>query len=204
LIVLKKDGNMAKFYHYVDGNDIKTKFGIKVFVETGTADGLQFNDYIRFGYDDYYSCEINTEQYEIAVRNVNHLPNVHIFNQYSVEFLTNLLPKIKDIPTVFWLDAHLPGSEIGLPLDYEKDDKLRMPLEDEITLIKQLKNINNDIIICDDLRHYIDGNFGSGNWDLRPILGGNNIEFIYKNFQDTHNIQLNYEYGGCLILTPIK
>lgn len=195
---------MAKFYHYIDTDDIKTKYGIQIFVETGTADGLQFYDYLRFGFDEHYSCEINKEQYDIAIRNVGHIPNIHIFHQSSVEFLTELLPKIKDIPTVFWLDAHLPGSEIGLPLSYEKVKKIRMPLEDEILLIKKLKNTKNDIIFCDDLRHYEDGNFGSGNWDLRPVLGGDNINFIYENFQETHFITKNYNHGGCVILLPGK
>ncbi len=130
---------MAKFYNFIDNIKLKD-FGIKVFVETGTADGKQFFDYMKYNFDNFYSCEINKAQYEVAMQNVGHLRNLHIFNQSSVDFLTNLLPKIKDVPTIFWLDAHLPGSEIGLPLSYEKNKKIRMPLEDEIILIKTLKN----------------------------------------------------------------
>jgi predicted O-methyltransferase YrrM len=195
---------MGKFYDYIDGFKLKNEFGIKNFVETGTAHGLQFLDYMRFEFENYYSCEINKEQYNIAVKNVGHLKNLHLNNQSSTDFLTNLLPSIKDIPTVFWLDAHFPGSELGLPLSYEKDKKIRIPLEDEIDLICKLKNVKNDIIICDDLRIYEDGNYGAGNWNERENLGHDNINFIYKNFYKTHNIIKNYEVSGCVMVIPRK
>jgi len=195
---------MGKLYHFIDVEKIKNDFGIKNLVETGTSDGVQFFDYLKFNFDDYYSCEIIKEQYDIAVRNIGHIKNIHITNQSSVNFLSELLPKIKDIPTIFWLDAHLPGSEIGLPLSYEKDRKLRMPLEDEIFLLHKLKNTKNDVILCDDLRHYEDGNYESGNWVQRKDLGGDSVDFIYEYFKDTHNIIKNYNYGGCVILTPKK
>ena len=192
---------MGKFYNYISDAQLK-QFGIKIFVETGTSDGKQFLDYMRFNFDNYYSCEINEEQYNIAEKNVSHLENLHIFNQSSVEFLSDLLPKIKDIPTVFWLDAHLPGSELGLPFNYEKDKNLRMPLEDEIDLICKLKNTENDIIMCDDLRHYEDDKYTAGKWEWREELGGNGIDFIYSKFQETHNIEKNYVEGGCALILP--
>jgi hypothetical protein len=194
---------MGKFYNFISAEKLK-ELGIKVFVETGTANGLQFNDYLRFGFDDYYSCEINKEQYEVAMKNVGHIKNLHIFNQSSVDFLTTILPIIKDIPTVFWLDAHFPGSEIGAPLSQEKNKNIRIPLEDEIALISQLKNTKNDVIVCDDLRIYEDGDFGVGNWKLRKELGHDNINFIYKHFYKTHNILKDYSVGGCVIISPRK
>jgi len=194
---------MGKFYDYIDDAKLK-ELGVKVFVETGTANGLQFLDYQRFNFDDYYSCEINKDQYDVAIKNVGHIKNLHIFNQSSVDFLSNILPKIKDIPTVFWLDAHFPGSEIGLPLAYEKNKRMRIPLEDEIELIGNLKNIKNDVIVCDDLRIYEDGNFAVGNWKLRKDLGHDNINFIYNNFYKTHDIIKDYKVSGCVVITPRK
>jgi hypothetical protein len=193
--------NMAKFYNYIDNVKL-SDFGIKNFVETGTADGKQFFDYMKYNFENFYTCEINKAQYDVAVKNVGHLRNLHIFNESSVNFLTNLLPKIKDVPTIFWLDAHFPGSEIGLPLSHEKDKKMRIPLEDEIILISKLKNTKNDVIMCDDLRIYEDGNYGTGNWNLRNDLGHNSINFIYKNFYKTHDIIKDYRGGGCVIIKP--
>lgn len=195
---------MGKFYDFIDGFKLKNEFGIRIFVETETAHGKQFLDYMRFGFDDYYSCEINEEQFNIAVKNVGHLTNLHLYNLSSVDFLSVILPQIKDIPTVFWLDAHLPGSEIGLPFSYEKDKSLRMPLEEEIKLICELKNTEKDVIMCDDLRHYEDDRYSAGIWKFRKELGGDNINFIYENFEKTHDIVKNYVSGGCAIITPKK
>jgi len=194
---------MGKFYDFISSEKLKD-LGIKVFVETGTSDGKQFIDYQRFNFNDYYTCEINKDQYDVAIRNVGHLKNLHIYNKSSVAFLTDILPQIKDIPTVFWLDAHFPGSEIGLPLSFEKDKKMRIPLEDEIQLISKLKNTKNDMIVCDDLRIYEDGNFGVGNWKLRNELEHNTINFIYKCFYKTHDIIKDYSSNGCVIIKPRK
>ena len=195
---------MAKLYDYININEIKEKFGIKIFVETGTSDGNQFFDYLKFNFNDYYSCEINKEQYDVAYQNIGHINNIHLSNQSSFDFFSELLPKIKDIPTVFWLDAHFPGSEIGLPLTYEKDKKIRTPLEDEIYLISKLKNTKNDIIVCDDLKIYEDNNYDVGTWNLRKDLGYNDINFIYKNFYKTHNIIKKFDHDGCVIIIPRK
>lgn len=193
---------MGKFYDFIDGYVLKNTYGIKNFVETGTANGKQFIDYMRFDFDNYYSCEINNEQYNIALNNVGHLKNLYLYNLSSVDFLELILPKIKDIPTVFWLDAHLPGSELGLPFSFEKDKNIRMPLEEEIALIVKLKNTKNDVIMCDDLRHYEDDVYNAGKWIYREELGGDNIKFIYNAFEKTHNITKSYLSGGCAIITP--
>lgn len=195
---------MGKFYDFIDGFKLKNEFGIRIFVETGTAHGKQFFDYMRFDFDDYYSCEINEEQFNIAVKNVGHLTKLHLYNLSSVEFLSLILPQIKDIPTVFWLDAHLPGSEIGHSFAYEKNKSLRMPLEEEIKIISELKNIEKDVIMCDDLRHYEDDKYSAGIWKYRKELGGDNINFIYDSFEKTHDIIKNYVSGGCAIITPKK
>ncbi len=58
--------------------------------------------------------------------------------------------------------------------------------------------------MCDDLYHYMDGNYTAGNWKYRKELGGDNINFIYDNFQDSHEITINNKGGGCIVILPKK
>ena len=118
---------------------------------------------------------------------------------------SSVLPKIlhrHDQPIVFWLDAHFPGEMHGLPYDSEKDMDLRLPLERELRIIKDIRDTSNDYFIIDDLRIYEDGPFSGGVWQDRLKMGGNGIDFIYQLFESTHTISRDYRNEGYIILEP--
>ena len=53
----------------------------------------------------------------------------------TARILSRVLNNIDDSPTLFWLDAHFPGSDYqGLAYDSEKDDEKRIPLEVELKI----------------------------------------------------------------------
>jgi len=71
-----------------------------------------------------YSCEPDVEAYRRAIDNSKDLPNVHIFNELSQDFISRIKTKHSDFfakRALFWLDAHSYG--------------FRWPLKDEISFI---------------------------------------------------------------------
>lgn len=79
------------------------------------------------------------------------------------------------------------------------------PLEEELSIIANNKDISNDVFIIDDLRIYEEGPFRGGNFPLvaRPdnweFTG---IDFVYDILIETHNVKKNYNNEGYIICEP--
>jgi hypothetical protein len=175
--------------------ELKEKYKLNCLVETGTftGDGIQLG--LDAGFKEIYSCEIDLKFYNDACIRFTVNENVFLENISSEIFLEHIeyLIKPNNNNILFWLDAHLP--------DIKNADKtLMFPLQKELEIIKDVRNISKDVFIIDDLRIYEDGNFGHGNYENRDI--NMNSGFIYSNLLPTHNIEKDYRHEGYLICTP--
>lgn len=131
--------------------------------------------------------------------------NVEIIHADSVSAMKDYLPLLT-ANTIFWLDAHFPGADAGLA-DYENtnNENLRLPLNDELKLIKECRGKYQDVLILDDLRIYENGPFQNGPAPSNVLpKGSRDSNFIYQNFEDTHYIFKSYLDEGYIILLPKK
>jgi len=183
-------------------NEIKKDYNLFYYIETGTGSGFCLDIAINYNFEKLYSIEIFNEIYEKAKEKYLNVKNLNLINDSSENGLLKILHEINK-PTLFFLDAHFPGADFGFTTyDSTKEKNIRIPLEEEIKILKNYKIINQSYIIIDDLRIYEDGDFEGGNWNQRSLLGGDGIEFIYDAFNGTHIIEKNYKDQGYIILKP--
>lgn len=124
--------------------EIREKYNLEVFVETGTETGGGVLQAIKAEFDEIYSCEIEEGKYNVSYERFSKNSKVNLYWTSSKIFLEMLLPKIKNKKTLFWLDAHTS-------IDDGKCIDLRFPIIDELKAIVNHKSFVNDVIIIDDL-----------------------------------------------------
>jgi len=197
--------------------EIVKKHNIKYFVETGTlyGDGVDFVlKSIGDKLEKLYSIELLTHLAEKAKIRFSGLNKVQIHQGLSVDILKDLLPLL-DGNTLFWLDAHFPGADIKQASYYQpdKEEKEVIPLEEELNLIFNLRKSFKDVIICDDLWLYEDGEYETEartidnhlrkycNGETRAQIGKPNSNFLNK-FLDTHNLIKSRLDQGYALLYP--
>lgn len=182
------------------------KYNINHFFETGTGEGDTLNSLLQYELNGYHSVEINEIIYNRCKQKFQNISSdlLKLYNDNSYEAIKRYLPDIpKNENVLFWLDAHFPGADSNLSTySSERNKDIRIPLESEIELIAEIRKGCKDLIFIDDLRIYEDGPFTNGNWEHRPILGGDGIDFIHVNFSDTHDISRIYNDEGYIILIP--
>ena len=194
-----------------DIEEIKTKFNLDVFIETGTLHGDTI-EWLYPSFEELHSIELDIELYEKAALRFNGNTKVKIHHGNSTEVLKKILTDIKK-SALFWLDAHFPGADVHkVSYDNEKNEDIRVPLYNEIQEISKRKNLYKDVIIVDDLWLYEDGNYEWGTFDdharrcnfntTRSQLVSIDSSFLYDAFKHTHNIQKLNNHQGYLIFTP--
>lgn len=134
-------------------------------------------------------------------------PRVHVFSERSDTFLKWMCDTLPhNEPIMFWLDAHFPGADYGIRgYADERDREVRLPLERELSIIAKRRPLGRDVVVCDDLRIYVDGAFQHGNLpaDLRPLCPADrSIDFAHRIMGATHDVKELYEHEGYLLLTP--
>lgn len=173
------------------------KYTLKNFVETGCYQGKGIAQAFVSGYENVYSCDIGLNFVEMCRKQY---PIAQIEHTESMEFLKNLLPKLKG-KTLFWLDAHFPE----LYGTNNNDDELRIPLIAEIELIKKYKKgYKNDVILCDDMRTFRSKDnprYRPGEIDDKFYIDVDWIEFE-NILSTTHNSHLINDYDGVMLFTP--
>lgn len=87
------------------------RFGIKIFVETGTGDGDMVRD-LRDHFRELYTLEHSDELYERARKKFDPWPHIHCLNGHSPELLTSILRRISQ-PCLFRLAGHGPGGSVS-------------------------------------------------------------------------------------------
>jgi hypothetical protein len=189
--------NNFKLHDYIN------KYNSKYFIETGTYRGDGTSYAKSFNFDKIFSIEIIKEFHDLNVIKFKDDENITLINNNSIDGLKEILSENNIGSTIFWLDAHLPSFYSNeYSTDYAGDKETLIPLEEELIVIKNNKDVTNDVFIIDDLRIYERGNFKNGEWLDVISSGFEGINFIYNILSDTHDITKLYDDEGYIICIP--
>jgi len=192
---------------------IRQKFEIKTFIETGTLWGDGVDYALDSGFENVISIEINEILANKAKQKYVNDSRVTIIHGSSCKVLESILSEINE-PVLFWLDAHFPGADANLDVykaDIDAADNV--PLELELAIISRRKH--KDIIICDDLWLYEDvpqsswGTFNDhckryGHNISRQDLVRDGMPGVFEQlFTNTHNMSRDFNDQGFLIFKPL-
>ena len=195
---------MGQLNEAIEVKNVLDFYDIKNFVETGTG----IAEVVRAVHDvdsnlTIHTIEVVPEIYDQNKIRFSYLKKVNWHLGGSAQVLSEVVPTLEG-NTLFWMDAHFPGADVGLSsYGDEKDMDKRLPLKNELETILASRDVSNDVFVIDDLRIYEDGPFETGNWDERTKYGGDGIEFIENLFEDTHYIGRSYNAQGFVILFPV-
>jgi len=124
--------------------ELRNKFNLRYFVETGTYKGKSTN-WASKNFDYVYTIELNEDLYFEVVK--KYFKNNISFSLGDSRFiLPHVLLKL-DRPALFWLDAHWYG------LKYPKPVRGECPLLDELSIITTDKR--NHVLMIDDARYFL-------------------------------------------------
>lgn len=196
-------------------SQLKKKFNLSHFVETGTMNGDGVDYALQSGFDKIISIEIEDTLVKRAREKYSKIPGVEIAHGDSSVVIVDIVNRLNG-NALFWLDAHFPGADAGVRpysqcLEYSYNT--RLPLEAEINCISSRRNQFNDVIVCDDLWVYKDGLYGAGeinehcrrhnhNITKEQIAEGKTIQFAYDAFANTHEFKEIVDDQGYLIIYP--
>jgi len=184
--------------------ELQAKHDLKYFVETGVGNGDAIIEAQKYPFERILSIEIMEEQVKRMKEKFKDDPRVEIILGNTLDVLPKLLDEIK-VPTLFWLDAHFPGADIGMGRhdDTSIDDETRLPLERELLMIKNQRN-GKDVVLFDDLKIY--RNQGRDAWrhDIKPRHQFSSDFFFAEILDATHNFQSSEADTGYAALTPKK
>jgi hypothetical protein len=196
---------MGKVQNPVSLKEMCEKFNIKNYVETGVGTGNSMNYVLQIEcIENAFGIELDDRLCKTYKDLFKDKP-VKIFKGYSHLQMPKLLKKLDENPTLFWLDAHFPGGDyFGEGYGNEADPVKRIPMEEELRIISQNRDISNDIIFMDDLRIYVDREFAQGSWSERKELGCDGYDFVEELIGETHIINEHLADEGYLLAFPVK
>jgi hypothetical protein len=179
-----------------------------VFFETGTGTGASLE--YAAGHPQFrrlYSVESHPATAAKAARYFEKDGRITVLNLDSRPALQQILPTIAPQDRIlFFLDAHYPGEVEADFKGYRAPEPLevKLPLEGELEIIRQLRGDCRDVILIDDLRIYENGPFEAGNvpseWEnLSPAQ--KNIDFVSRIFPD-RELHRDFRNEGYLIIAP--
>ncbi len=127
--------------------DLIAKFGLKIFVETGTNYGDTCKQIAKY-FEQVYTVEINPNRMDVIKSNLQYLDNIVWECGDSVQFLKETV-KYLIHPTLFWLDAHYSGPETSMGCT-------ECPVLDELKAIGKYcgKDSLGHVIVIDDARMF--------------------------------------------------
>lgn len=161
--------------------ELVQKFGVDVFVESGTyMGGTTFNAAPFF--KEVHSIELSENLYRKANDRFKYQKNVFIHNGDSGTVLNQILPKIQG-KILFWLDGHY--SE-GCTARGEKNT----PIIEELNAIKN-SGITDAIILIDDIRIFSP----KKNILHSALVGYPSVEVLKQLIQDIASDYQFYIYG---------
>ena len=138
------------------------RFGLKVFVETGTFLG-DMVEAVRHDFEKVYSIELDPRLYRAAKFRFRRFPNVWILYGDSAEVLPKLMERVH-VPCLFWLDAHFLSPRLG---------SKQPPLERELQTISE-HPVRGHVVLVDDARF------------LNDTAGFPAVETAHSLFPDSH------------------
>ena len=190
-------------------NSYIEKYNTTTFVETGLGrgDGLKYAQNSSF--KKLYSIEILQSIIDLSKDDFANDERIEIICANSVDGLKDIFKKTpKDENILFWADSHFPGYDLGLSaIDAEKDESIRLPLWNELLLIKESRPQSKDVILMDDLMIFSEIEVFPHNHlkDVHRIKNEvykNYLDKIKNLFSETHEYQLFYEDSGYLAIFP--
>jgi len=194
---------MGELFVFDLGALLKT-YAADTFFETGTGFGFGVQFARMFAFQKIFSVDIVASEIERLKAPFSCDSRVQLFAGLSVDVMRKVLPQISG-NIIFWLDAHFPGAHHQLTAyDAENDADVRLPLEKELTLIKQLRPGKRDVILIDDLRIYEKDNFEDGNLSDLGLesIGKLESRFLYTTFRETHEARRILKNTGYFMLLP--
>jgi hypothetical protein len=187
---------------------VRSLHGLRSFVETGTAAGDGVEQARQAGFDPVHSIEIVPELAQAARFRFAGHKQVNIWDGSSLHCLPMILRGLPAEPCLFWLDAHFPGAHHGADYSAESDASVRLPLDDEVRMIRAARPLVLDVLLIDDARIYQPGPYGSGDLppEWAPIKGversANRLDFIRELYGKTHGMIVDYADQGYVMVFP--
>jgi len=140
--------------------DYARRHGTAVLIETGTFYGNAIFT-LRREFREIHSIELARELYEQNVRELGHLPHIHLHFGDSAVVLPQLLATLKE-PALFWLDGHFCAgpsarADTDTPISAELDHLLRQPP-------------GRHVVLIDDARLFVGRDSYPGIPELREII----------------------------------
>jgi hypothetical protein len=86
-------------------SELKRHLPLEVLVETGTFEGDTVAQ-VRELFETVYTVELSEKYFEISRQRFLHDPAVYVSQGHSPDWLKELTPRLKDLPVLYWLDAH--------------------------------------------------------------------------------------------------
>ena len=193
---------MGRINHPINLEKLVKVLNLKNFVESGTGDCSSMKIAADLNlFENLYGIDLDEDLYNRAVSMFK--SSVKMYNGYSKDEMLKIVGELSDRPTLFWLDAHFPGADYkGAKYDAEKDDSKRIPLEAELKIISENRDITNDVFIIDDLRIYAD--LPGGSWEFRSTAGAENHDFIETLIGKTHLLVEHHQDQGYMLGFPLS
>lgn len=185
-----------------------SEYGCRFLIETGTGLGKSVDFAAEHKFDQIYSIEImHALALQAGLRFAKN-PMITIIHGKSEKGLREALEEIpQEAPVIYWLDAHFPGADFRLAAYRdEKNEIVRLPLERELRLLAELRDISRDVFLIDDLRIYEDGSFEEGPCpaDHRPAPEYRHTHFVDEILGATHRFERSMRRTGYLCAYPVR
>ena len=198
-----------KLTEYID------RYNLKYYFETGTGKAECLEYALRYPFEEYWTVDIDEDLIEESFNKFKNMSkNINLLIGKSTEILDEYVPQIpKESPTLFYLDAHFPGADFQ-KCTYEESirehKKDAFPLEEEVDVILEKRDISKDVFIIDDLVLYEEGDFEclkvgcvwEYGWLQEELDLKTDSKFLYEKFEKTHDFKKDLRSQGYLIITP--
>ena len=196
-------------------NDYIDKYKIEYYFETGTGKAECLEYALRYPFEEYWTVDIDEDLIEESFNKFRNMSkNINLLIGKSTEIIDEYVPQIpKESPTLFYLDAHFPGADFQ-KCTYEESirehKKDAFPLEEEVDVILEKRDVSKDVFITDDLVLYEEGDFEclkvgcvwEYGWLQEELDLKTDSKFLYEKFEKTHDFKKDLRSQGYLIITP--
>lgn len=187
------------------------KYNLKIYWDLGTGSGECLNYALKFNFEKVYSVDLDEE----FIQNMSHLKDrVELIQGYSTDVLRKYIPLMDERSIVWWIDDHLPYGDFR-KISYEESIRTYLqhafPLEEELKIITNERDISKDVFIIDDCV-LVDPNIDcdwhrQGNtFKERYIAEELGLmpphDLLQRTFEKTHNYQFSPIHQGYFIATP--
>jgi len=180
------------------------RYKLTTLIETGAGKGESL-EYCKGHFDKVLSIEIMPQLVKLCEQKFINDPNVLVMEGTlpdDLGVLLDLFPIRGNC--MFFHDAHFPGADFHYTEydTYKNEDRMRLPLEGELQIVRDKRDFSGDVFIIDDLWLYEEGPFGAGNCTVHEELRKMGCDFIYKMFEKSHHVWKDYRYQGFLLIVP--